>query len=188
MRAHRIIAVLALLATCLLCGVVLASPVEDERAKVRQQSADVLARLYAASPSARGAIEGSVGYATFSNFGLKIGVAGGGRGRGLAVDSATGKEFFMRFVEVQAGLGVGVKKYDLVFVFETQQALDAFVRKGWEYSGQATAAAKARGKGKAYQGAVAVSPGVWLYQLTSTGLAAELTLKGSKYYQDKSLN
>jgi hypothetical protein len=45
-----------------------------------------------------------------------------------------------------------------------------------------------RGEGKAYSGAVSVSPGVWLYQLTSGGLAAEITVKGSKYYKDKSLN
>jgi hypothetical protein len=38
------------------------------------------------------------------------------------------------------------------------------------------------------QGAMAVSPGVWLYQLTDTGLALELTAKGTKYYKDDDLN
>ena len=35
---------------------------------------------------------------------------------------------------------------------------------------------------------MAVSPGVWLYQLTDTGLAAEVTAKGTKYYKDNDLN
>jgi GGDEF domain-containing protein len=35
---------------------------------------------------------------------------------------------------------------------------------------------------------MAVSPGVWLYQLTETGLALELTAKGTKYYKDDALN
>ena len=52
----------------------------------------------------------------------------------------------------------------------------------------ATASAKAGDKGAAYQGAVAVSPGVWLYQMTGDSLALELTAKGTKYYKDKDLN
>ena len=42
--------------------------------------------------------------------------------------------------------------------------------------------------GTTYQGAVAVSPGVWLYQLTGDGLALELTAKGTKYFKDGDLN
>jgi len=38
------------------------------------------------------------------------------------------------------------------------------------------------------QGAVAVSPGAWLYQLTRDGLAAELTVKSTKYYKNKDLS
>ena len=171
----------------------LAAPVaaatnDEKRAEVRQESRQALERLYAASPSARRTVEKAAGHATFHNVGIRLGVAGGGRGNGLAVDRSTGKEVFMRFVEVQAGVGAGIKKYDLVFVFETREALQAFITQGWEYGGQATAAAKVRGEGKAYSGAVSVSPGVWLYQITSGGLAAEITVKGSKYYPDKSLN
>lgn len=161
---------------------------DEKRAEVRQESKEALERLYAASPSARSAVEKAAGYATFHNVGIRLGVAGGGRGNGLAVDRASGKETFMRFVEVQAGVGAGIKKYDLVFVFENQKALEAFTTQGWEYGGQATAAAMVRGEGKAFSGAVSVSPGVWLYQITSGGLVAEITVKGSKYYQDKALN
>ena len=78
--------------------------------------------------------------------------------------------------------------YDLVFVFATQEAFRAFINQGWEPSGQSTLALTHGGDGKAFDGAVSVSPGVWLYQVTSSGLAAEITVKGSKYYPDKSLN
>jgi hypothetical protein len=40
----------------------------------------------------------------------------------------------------------------------------------------------------AYQGAVSVSPGVWLYQITGDRLALELTAKGTKYDKDSDLN
>ena len=59
---------------------------------------------------------------------------------------------------------------------------------GWELGGQTSAAAKAGGKGGSFQGAMAVAPGVWLYQLTEAGLALELTAKGTKYYKDEDLN
>ena len=47
---------------------------------------------------------------------------------------------------------------------------------------------RAGDKGASYQGAVAVSPGVWLYQVTGDSLAVELTAKGTKYYKDGDLN
>jgi len=62
------------------------------------------------------------------------------------------------------------------------------VNSGWELGAQATAAAKTGDRGAAYQGAVAVAPGVWLYQVTEKGLAMELTAKGTKYYKDGDLN
>jgi lipid-binding SYLF domain-containing protein len=94
----------------------------------------------------------------------------------------------MKMAEVQAGVGFGVKKFKLVWVFETDKALNDFVNSGWELGAQATAAAKSGDKGGSFQGAVAVAPGVWLYQLTDDGLALELTAKGTRYYKDGDLN
>ena len=165
-----------------------AKDVDAKRQEVRDQSKAALERLYAAEPSARAAIERSAGYATFSTFGIKLGVGGTGKGRGLAVTMPEGKETFMRFVEVQAGIGAGVKRYDLVFVFDSPEAMTRFLTKGWEYGSQVTAAAKTKDDGKAYTGAASVSEGVWLYQLTTSGLAAEVTIKGSKYFPDDKLN
>ena len=48
--------------------------------------------------------------------------------------------------------------------------------------------AKAKDGGAAFQGAVAIAPGVWLYQVTDKGLALELTAKGTKYFKDDDLN
>jgi lipid-binding SYLF domain-containing protein len=90
--------------------------------------------------------------------------------------------------EIQAGLGVGVKKFSTIFVFENGDALEKFINSGWEFGGQSTAAAKTGDGGGSLQGAVSVSPGVWMYQLTDKGLALELTGKGTKYFKDDDLN
>ena len=160
----------------------------EKQADVRKMERETLARLYKASPGAKAAVEKAAGYAVFSNFGMKILVAGGGSGSGVAVDNASKKATFMKMAEVQAGLGIGIKKFRLVWVFESRQALEQFVNSGWEFGGQASAAAKSGDKGGAYQGAMSVTPGVWVYQLTDTGLAAEITAKGTKYYKDSDLN
>ena len=160
----------------------------EKQKEVQKASRDTLARLYKAQPSAKKAVEGAAGYAVFSNFGMKIFVAGGGTGSGMAIDNKTKQATYMKMVEVQAGLGMGVKKFRVVFVFDTQKALNDFVNSGWEFGGQTTAAAKSGDQGLALSGAVSVAPGVWMYQLTDTGLAAEITGKGTKYYKDSDLN
>ena len=166
----------------------IAKSVDKERAEIRENSQKILDRLYAVQPSARKLVQGAAGYATFANFGTKILVVGGGAGKGLAVNRKTKAETFMKMVELQTGLGFGVKKFSLVFVFANQAALDKFVNSGWEFGGQISAAAQYQGEGAAMQGAVSVSPGVWLYQLTDDGLALELTVKGTKYYKDDDLS
>jgi lipid-binding SYLF domain-containing protein len=160
----------------------------DEQAKVRKTAQATLNKLYGMNPKAKAAIMKAAGYAVFSNFGMKILVAGGGSGKGVAVNNKTKSEIFMKMAEIQAGLGFGAKKFQLVWVFGTEKALDQFVNSGWELGGQATAAATTADQGAAYQGAVSVAPEVWLYQMTDKGLALELTAKGTKYYKDKDLN
>lgn len=175
---------------CLLAtpGLALAADKAGEQAEVRKAAQDALAAVYKLQPSARQAVESAAGYAAFSNFGMKILVAGGGSGKGIAVNNKTKATTYMKMAEIQAGIGFGVKKFKLVWVFETEAALNDFVNAGMQIGAQATAAAKAGGKGNAYQGAVAVAPGVWLYQVTGDGLALELTVKGTKYYKDGDLN
>ena len=188
MRRMEIIAGLALIAFLLIALPAWGATKAEKQKEVQKVSRETLAQLYKAQPSAKKAVAGAAGYATFSNFGMKILFAGGGSGSGMAVDNKTKKTTYMKMVEVQAGLGMGVKKFRVVFVFDTQKALNDFVNSGWEFGGQTTAAAKAGDQGAALAGAVSVAPGVWMYQLTDTGLAAEITGKGTKYYKDSDLN
>ena len=161
---------------------------EENQAEVRKAAQEALAAVYKVQPAARKAVESAAGYAAFSNFGMKILLAGTGTGKGMAVNNKTKAVTYMKMAEVQAGLGIGIKKFQLVWVFETAQALNNFVNSGWEIGAQATASAKTGDKGASYQGAVAVAPGVWLYQVSGDSLALELTAKGTKYYKDADLN
>jgi lipid-binding SYLF domain-containing protein len=162
---------------------------EEERTEIRQMVQDTLTRLYKAQPAAQAAVAKGYGYAVFSNTGIKILLAGSGKGEGMAVNNKTKDQTFMKMFEVQAGLGMGVKKFRVVFVFDTQKAFDSFVNSGWEFGGQTSATAKTSPeKGGSMEGAASVSDGVWMYQLTDKGLALEITAKGTKYSKDDDLN
>ena len=183
----------SLLAAALVCVLAVtayaADPkIEKKQQDIRNMAHDTLQRLYEAQPSAKSAVRGAAGYAVFSNLGVKILVAGSGNGKGIAIDNKTKKETFMKMLEVQAGLGMGVKKFSVIFVFDTEKALDGFVNSGWQFGGQATAAATTGTQGGAMAGAASVSDGVWMYQLTDKGIALEISGKGTKYYKDDDLN
>ena len=185
MKAHLKLFLFIIFMT-ILNGPVLAS--EKERKEIREEVQQTLSKLYELQPSAKSAVQNATGYAVFNNVGVKILLAGTGMGKGIAMDNAAGKETFMKMVEVQAGLGMGIKKFNVIFVFGNSEVLNDFVESGWQFGGQATAAAKYKEEGDALAGAVSVSPGVWIYQLTDKGLALELTLKGTRYYKDEDLN
>jgi lipid-binding SYLF domain-containing protein len=155
---------------------------------VESMAQDTLQSLYQRDPAAQRIVEQAAGYAVFSNIGLKILFAGTGNGSGVAVNKTTKAQTFMKMLEVQAGFGMGIKKFRVVFVFDNDSAFNSFVDKGWQFGGQATAAAKAGKDGAAMAGAISVSDGVWVYQMTDKGLALELTAKTTKYYKDDKLN
>ena len=62
---------------------------DEERTSIRKVSDQALAELYKVQPSAKAHIQKAAGYAVFSNFGMKILVAGGGSGRGIVIDNKT---------------------------------------------------------------------------------------------------
>jgi lipid-binding SYLF domain-containing protein len=161
---------------------------EQKQAKVRNTAQQTLSDLYKLQPSAKAAIHQSSGYAVFKNFGTNVLVVSTASGSGLAVDSKTRHETFMKMVSAGAGLGMGVKDFRVIFIFKTEKALQNFLNSGWSGSGQADAAAKGGDSGGAYSGAKEVAPDVWVYQITKNGLALQLTLQGTKYYKNDDLN
>lgn len=161
---------------------------EQKREKTRKMADQTLKDLYKVQPTAQAAVQKSAGYAVFNNMGTNLLLLSTARGAGIAVNSKTKQETFMKMISAGAGLGLGVKDYRVVFVFENDNALSHFLDSGWSGSAQTDAAAKAGENGGAYSGAVEVEPGVWVYQITKNGLALQVTLQGTKYYKDDDLN
>jgi len=187
MRFKTIASILALALLCASARIA-AGDDEDKRQKTRKMAAEALQDLYKAEPNSQATIQKAAGYAVFDNMGVNILLLSTARGSGLAVNNRTNQETFMKMASAGGGLGMGVKDYVVIFVFENDKALAHFLDTGWSGSAQADAAAKAGEKGGAYSGAEEVAPGVWVYQMTKNGLALQLTLQGTKYYKDGDLN
>ncbi len=163
---------------------------DQERAKIRDMRDDVLKELYQRRPDLKSRLSQAEGYAVFSNVGVNLIFASFAGGSGIVVTQGAFKdaETFMKMGSAGIGLGLGVKDFRAVFVFTEKDKLQAFIAKGWDFSGQADAAAKSDDKGAAAAGSGSILPGVEVYQLTKNGLALLATLQGTKYWKDRELN
>ena len=122
---------------------------EQKKTKIRAAATETLNDLYKIQPSAKGAIQSAAGYAVFKNFGTNLLVVSTGSGAGVAVSVKSKQETFMKMISGGAGLGVRMKDFRAVFVFQTQKAFDDFLSSGWSGSAQTDAAAKAGTSGGA---------------------------------------
>lgn len=184
MKAFTLLAVLLVMTI----PVVSAASVEEKRQAIRNTTNETLNEVYSFQPKAREAVANAAGYAAFTITDVKVVFLGGGGGKGMSVNNSTGEEIFMRTGDVQVGFGLGIKKYDVLFVFGTEKALADFADSGWELGGQATLAATDSVKGASLEGAVSVGPDIWMYQITDKGLEASVTVRGIRYFKDKDLN
>jgi lipid-binding SYLF domain-containing protein len=180
--AKVFIIMLTLLA--MLIPVASAATVAEQRQHIRNISQTTLLKLYSLQPKARDYVENAAGYAVFGDWGVKVILVGGGSGKGMAVNNSNNHETFMNMTEANIGFGLGGKTYNVVFIFETEKALNDFTENGWQFGGGVSAAATDSVTGVSYQGAVSVSPGVWMYEMTDKGLDVEITLKGAKFYKN----
>jgi len=161
---------------------------EQKRSAIINMHDDTLSRLYLQRPTAREVIDKAAGYAVFSNVNALYLIVGGGGGSGVAVDRSSGHKTFMKMAQVDLGFGLGVQDIRVVFVFHSARAYMSFVNSGWEFSGQADAAAKGRDKGAAATGEISIDAEKTIYTMSEAGLMAKVNLAGTKYWKDDSLN
>jgi len=159
------------------------------RRYIRYRRDEVLRDLYKVQPKARWEIARAKGYAVFTSLNVNLVLASFTGGRGVVHENNLfGRETFMRVAQGGIGLGLGVKDFRVVFIFDDRQVLDKFLNSGWQFGGEADAAAKGGGAGAAASGAIGIAPGLRMYQLTENGLALQATIHGAKFWRDDYVN
>jgi lipid-binding SYLF domain-containing protein len=164
--------------------------VEEKRAEVRKQRDEILAKLYAAHPEAKEKVQNAAGYGAFNNKNMNLFLLSTGHGYGMVVDKS-GKETFMAMGSLGGGVGIGAKDLSVVFIYKNADVLNKFIESGWQFGGEADAAAKAGDKGAAAAKEAGADAGgnlFEIYQMTDTGVALQATVAGTKYWKDKDLN
>ena len=135
----------------------------QERYRIKEMAQEALSTLYEMQPGARYAIEHAAGYGVFSTFGIKIFFAGGTTGKGFVYNNRTQRYTYMKMLQVQGGLGLGISKNRVIWVFETQKALNDFINLGFRSQGPRCRHGAEPGVAL-FSGAISVAPGVYLYQ------------------------
>ena len=134
----------------------------EKRATIRQQRDEMLTQLYAANPAVKAVVKKACGYATFKQVQVNLLLLATANGYGVLVDNQARKETFMGMGSLGGGVGAGVKDVRVIFIFHDPQVMKRFVEEGWQFGGQADAAAK--------------------YQ--DTGASAEQNVKGAVSFHD----
>jgi lipid-binding SYLF domain-containing protein len=94
----------------------------------------------------------------------------------------------MKMTTVGAGPGLGVKDYRVIFVFKSAATLRKFTESGWDFGGEADAAAKTKKEGGAAGASGSATSEMSIYTITKKGVALQATLGGTKFSKDDDLN
>jgi lipid-binding SYLF domain-containing protein len=215
-RSARFVTMLVVAIALLLPGCMRpkGASVAEKRDYVKDMRDEALADLYKRDPTLRGKVQSAAGYAVFSNIAGGILFVSTGQGYGIAHDSRTGRDTYMKMGELGAGMGLGMRHFRGIYVFNSAANFRTFVDSGWEFGGDANVAAmageqgvaggaegRAAGGGVAAGGAGSVGAGqqgaagagsggsgIEVYELTESGLIARAGVAGTKYWKDDELN
>ena len=188
MMVFSIVAVAVMLSLVSGCGPSAKLSVGERHRIIGDMESQTLARLYSEHPDTKKRIKKAAGYGVFSNANVNLFIVSAGSGYGVVVDNSTGRRTYMKMGLGGVGLGLGVKDYRQVLIFNSKDVLAKFVDKGWEFGGHADAALKAGESGVELSEAGAIGSEVEAYSMTESGLALQATVAGTKYWKDKSLN
>jgi len=170
------------------CATTKGSNPDEKRSYALSMRDETLQKLYRERPEAKEKIEKAAGYGCFSNIGTNIIFVSTGGGYGVVTDNATGEKTYMKMGEFGVGIGLGVKDFRAVFVFRDKTVMNTWIYDGWEWGGEADAAAKSGDQGGSATAAGNVNEGVEVYQFTESGVIAGATVSGTKYWRDDELN
>jgi lipid-binding SYLF domain-containing protein len=156
---------------------------ESKRVKINEVAEETLQHLFTENANAKSLYDKAIGWAVFDNTKVAFGISGGG-GNGVAVSKTSGKKAYMKMGTGGVGFGIGVNKYQVVFLFENENILKNFIESGWQADAGATASA---GKHAADAKTNFVN-GLAIYQLTEKGLMLNADIAGTKYWLNDNLN
>jgi lipid-binding SYLF domain-containing protein len=155
----------------------------EKRAEIDSVASESMETLMGKSDNAKALYAKAYGHAVFDNLKIAIGVSGGG-GSGVAVAKDGSERTYMKMGTAGIGLGLGGQKYQVIFLFQTEESFRSFVDKGWKAETGAQAAAGTAGA----SAETTFNNGLAIYKMNEAGLMASADVSGTKYWKNKKLN
>ncbi len=156
---------------------------EENRSEIDAMAKATLEELFEKNADSKENYDKAYGYAVFAETEAKL-MLSTSNGRGVARKKDGGEPIYMRMASAGVGVGFGVQRVRVVFLFETQKRFDSFVTKGWDGDASASAAAGTAGANVK----ASFTDGMVTYQFTKAGLIAQAGLKGTKIWKPDKLN
>ena len=149
--------------------------IAERRAYVQVMRDTTLADLETQVPGTAARLEHVPGWAVFSTVGARMFMSGRGDALGIAHDTRTGAETYMRMTESGVDPRVGPDEFRAVFVFSDEQSFRRFVEQG---------------RGIGGDGVPGAGPvlGVSIYEFDGGELSSRSSVAGTKYSKDEDLN
>ncbi|KPJ94637.1 MAG: hypothetical protein AMJ55_06080 [Gammaproteobacteria bacterium SG8_15] len=101
-----------------------------------------LSDLYEQEPDTKEAIANSVGYVVASTKITKIPIVGAGSGYGVAINTKSGEQTYLKMARFDVGGGWGARSLRPVLIFQDETKFRKFIDGVWEAQAGAEAAAK----------------------------------------------
>ena len=187
MKLHNVTATLAFAVLLAACASMSPSERAQKQGEIRQAKQTALDKFYKADPKLKDEVANAPGYAVFTTYGASL-LVGGAGGKGIAHDNRTNKDTFMDMGQASAGLQAGIAETETLIVFQSPEAMQKFIDKGWEFGGGGAAQAGAGGKSAGPGGGENLIADAHYYTLTKNGLQAGVAVAGTKFWKNKELN
>jgi len=145
-------------------------PGAERRAFAQVTKETAVTDLDSAQPGTRARLDAAPGWAVFSTIGARVFVGDAPGGFGVAHDTKSGDETYMRMTVPSYGAGLGFEQFRAVFVFRDEKTFREFVDKGWDFATDVAGS------------------GIEVFQLTEAGRVTDPTLAGTRFRRDRELN
>ena len=185
MKLHQFFAAVAVILSLVSGNSFAQSDKVAKQAEIRKATQTALDKFFKADPSLKAAVAKAPGYAVFTTAGISF-LVGGAGGKGMAHNNKTKKDTFMSMAQASAGVQLGLSEAETLIVFNSPEALDNFIKKGWV--GGLGGSVQAGAKGDSAGQAAGQATGALTYTLTKNGLKVGIAAEGSKFWKDEDLN
>ena len=136
----------------------------------------------------RDLINNSAGYAIVNGTGVDIFLLSSESGWGVLYSRHNDHYKYIKLYSIGAGLGLGVRDFRSLYVFDTVKDIQYFLEHGWFLGAQANAALKFDYGGAGVARAYEITRGIRLYKLNKSALILHATIQGTKIWENSDLN